>query len=259
MKPINKQQPVSFWHFPILSLLIIIFSSACGIKAGSILTLTVPPTSLSTDAPRLPHVTATQLNNPSNVAETQQAKGNFTEEFIDEITGWSNFLQGNNNTIRYARYYQEGGKLIFDIDAVDTGLYLIYEDHSYVNVEMKVSAENILTRSSISLICGYSETRGWYEFNISTQGTYTLRKFDAQGKSTIIRQGGSRSIRVGQDVNDYTLNCIASKSISFSVNNTKVIEEADFYVPVGRAGIAVWVTDLHPIRVEIDKITIKNP
>jgi len=46
--------------------------------------------------------------------------------------------------------------------------------------------------NSVSLICNYSDEEGWYEFNITNGGKYTLSAyFEQDGEYKFLADGGS--------------------------------------------------------------------
>jgi len=256
------EKQIIFTLFSIASALSILLLAACGNEAADTPTAVPIPVSgpvrVSSPTPGntiYPLVTATAH---SNLTDSAQAGAFIRQDFSAGLTGWDYFYQGSPEIPKDPAYDLVDGRLIFNIDTVNTGLYLIYQERSFVDVQIAVRSENVGTRSSVSLVCGYTDNGGWYEFNITSQGLYSLRSYEDEEVGTIIKEGGSQSIRVGQGVNDYSIACRASRSMSLNINGKDIIEVQDFLVPVGRAGVAVWVSDRHPIRVEIDQVTLTD-
>jgi hypothetical protein len=51
----------------------------------------------------------------------------------------------------------------------------LYGTHDYDNVHVETKfVNNAMSPASIGLICRYSETDGWFEYNVTTDGTYNL-------------------------------------------------------------------------------------
>lgn len=76
----------------------------------------------------------------------------------------------------------ENDSLRIDLSSPDTWYYAVHNAHEYSDVF--VGAKFLGTPSgSIGVICNYSESNGWYEFNIASDGTYSvlLGQWLAQG------------------------------------------------------------------------------
>lgn len=116
---------------------------------------------------------------PSEVEPTSQASPTATPEppppyFTDEFDLPSPYWQ----------YLQAGGDQPADVTAVngalqilhtapDTWLVGVHVVHSYSNVFVRAKV-SLTARGSAGLICRYSETDGWYEFDIASDGAYYL-------------------------------------------------------------------------------------
>ncbi len=94
----------------------------------------------------------------------------FTDGFDAASPFWQ-FLQAGGLDSPQAVF--ESGALHINIPAADTWYLGVHNAHIYANVVVraKVSAS---AAGSVGLICRYDESKGWFEFNIDSSGTYTL-------------------------------------------------------------------------------------
>lgn len=123
-----------------------------------------------------PSLTQPPLPSPVSVAETQTVPATFeplplefTEEF-DAVSSYWEFLQTGGTSTPVTSF--QGGSLHIDISSPDTWLVGIHNANSYSTVFVRAQTAATPT-GSIGLICRYSED-GWYEFNVSNDGTYSL-------------------------------------------------------------------------------------
>jgi hypothetical protein len=252
----------SFWRLCLLSSLLCMSVAACG-ETQVILPPIMPTyartsTLIPSETVIAPIHTARSILTPSPTAEPVRLPYYFVEDFRDDLAGWSHFVVGNQETEDY-KLYRERGRMIYMIDAVDTGVYQIYDEQSYSDVRVDVQAENVGTLSSVSILCGYLEGWGWMEYNITSQGLYSLRHVNKNGEISLLHEGASLSINLGEDMNDYTLICSASRSVSLFANTRQLYYRDSFDVPVGRVGVGVWAYDLHPVTVEVEEIEFSDP
>jgi hypothetical protein len=122
-----------------------------------------------------PPLTATPLPSPVPVTETQPAATlkplplYFTEEFDSNSPYWE-FLQAGGTSTPVTSFQSDS--LHIDISSPDTWFIGIHNANSYPNVFVRAKTSATPT-GSVGLICRYSED-GWYEFNVSNDGTYSL-------------------------------------------------------------------------------------
>lgn len=94
----------------------------------------------------------------------------YTEEFDSASPYWQFFQTGGTSPLTSLF---ENGSLRVDIPTKDTWGMAANVLHSYPNVfiRAKVSAS---PSGSAGLICRYSETDGWFEFDANSDGTYNV-------------------------------------------------------------------------------------
>jgi len=96
----------------------------------------------------------------------------FTNEFDLSLAGWV-ILQAGNDAV--PNINTGNSNLILQMDSPHTWVYVLYGAQDYANVRVDTSFENRAgSPSSIGVICRYTEEKGWFEFNISTDGTYNV-------------------------------------------------------------------------------------
>lgn len=94
----------------------------------------------------------------------------FTEEFDIPSPYWK-FLQAGGAQAPVISTIN--GALRIKQSSPDTWMIGIQVVHTYSNVFIRAKA-SVKPGGSVGLICRYSESSGWYEFNVASDGTYSL-------------------------------------------------------------------------------------
>ncbi|MCE7860581.1 MAG: hypothetical protein DYG86_12445 [Chloroflexi bacterium CFX2] len=94
----------------------------------------------------------------------------FTEEFDIPSPYWK-FLQAAGG--QAPSISTGNGSLRIDQSSPDAWMIGIQVVHSYSNVFIRAKA-SVKPGGSVGLICRYNESSGWYEFNVASDGTYSL-------------------------------------------------------------------------------------
>jgi hypothetical protein len=92
----------------------------------------------------------------------------FTDEFDTGSPYWEILQTGGATEPTFA---YENSALRIDISSPDTWLIGVHNAHVYESVFLRARASASPT-GSIGLICRYDEEAGWYEYNVSSDGTY---------------------------------------------------------------------------------------
>ena len=129
----------------------------------------LPSPTAPTQTPPGP-ATATQTFTPVQTMTATPYPMYFSEEFNSELNGWESFQTGGSG-IPIAR--TENSLLQVDIASPDTWYYAIQNSHEYSNVTIRAKMEGNPS-GSIGLVCDYDESKGWYEFNIASDRTYSV-------------------------------------------------------------------------------------
>jgi hypothetical protein len=215
----------------------------------------VPPT----EAP------ATEVATEAPVSQAQQF---FTEEFDTPLSGdWSIFTitDPNASDLEKVTVEADNGNLVWDLDSEYVYYYLFYNAFEYEDVKVEARADNRgKNNNSVSLICRYDEEVGWYEFNIANNGLYDILYAEVLDNGKIsyhrIANGGSNAIKQGKDVNEYSAAC-EDEELTLTINGDEVIsiDERNYRLRSGLAGVSVSSFNVLPILIEMDWIRISEP
>lgn len=177
----------------------------------------------------------------------------FSDDFDKGLSNyWAYFLAlGEKNNVDISA---QGEHLRFTITDYDTYAYLIYELQNYEDVRIDTEVTNQgSNNNNVGLVCRFSEN-GWYEFNISSSGVYSIYAFDNK-EYRLIRNGGSHLIRIDKDSNQYGLACIG-EDLTLYINDEKVWSGNDSTFKSGMVGISVSTKSYQPVKVDFENITV---
>ncbi|WKZ47248.1 MAG: hypothetical protein QY306_15660 [Anaerolineales bacterium] len=132
-------------------------------------TSTPLPTLASTQGqPASPTPEPTQTFEPSPTALPRF----FTNEFDSSLAGWV-ILQAGNDSVPAVN--TANSSLLLQMDSPFTWLYALYGPEEYADVQIDTKFQNMAgSPASAGLICRYDDEQGWFEFNVSTDGTYNI-------------------------------------------------------------------------------------
>jgi hypothetical protein len=164
----------------------------------------------------------------------------FTNEFDASLAGWV-ILQAGNDAV--PNITTENSRLLLQMDAPYTWVYALYgaQDYGSVRVATKF-VNNALSPASVGLICRYSETDGWLEYNVSTDGTYNVLygKWLANGiadyrpilsgSSNEIVQSGAEQL-IGLACSDGTMSLYINEKLIRNVDVSR------YELPSGKVGM----------------------
>lgn len=205
-----------------------------------------------------PEPTVTQTFEPSPTSFPRY----FTNEFDTSLAGWVTLQANNDSNINIKT---ENSTLLLQLDVPFTWLYALYGVEDYQNVRIDTQFQNrASTPSSVGLICRYSETGGWYEFNVSTDGAYNVLYGKwltvgiveylpiADGSSNLIQPSGATQ-QIGLLCSDDTL--------SLFINGTLLrrLDVARYELTDGTAGLTVSSYENTPIVAAFDWVKINEP
>jgi hypothetical protein len=187
-----------------------------------------------------------------------EAPAFFVEEFNTELPDWTYFHFGKDN----ARYDLNinNGLLTFDLRDKNTYVYLFYDPYYYEDVRLDAAVRNSAGNDNFfSLVCRYDEAVGWYEFNVSSGGLWSLLRYDVNtGKYNLMYNGGSFNINMGQDENVFSLECRGNE-ISAYINNRLMKTVTDKRIAEGYIGISVSAFEQVPVKISFDTLVISEP
>ena len=217
-------------------------------------TATVPPTPIPfTDTPA---PTATPAPSPTPFPRF------FTDEFESSVAGWV-ILQAGGESVPNTK--TENSNFILQMDSPFSWLYAIYGAQDYTNVRIDAQFTNQAgSPASMGLICRYSEEAGWFEYNVSTDGSYNLLYGSwlavgiadylpiTDGVSNLIQPSGAPQL-IGLTCSDTALALYVNGAI---VRNVDV---ANYGLTEGRVGITASSFENTPVIVALERVIVSEP
>ena len=260
-----------FHPFLFATLIVIVVGLACSLTAPATQTApepVVPPTSVQSE-PTSTQVPPTVPPTPTDVPPPTATPliPFFKQEFdTDVLSSWSPFMivGDNKSDKRKSSLTIDNGKLIFKLEDEQLYSYLIYEDQTYDDVRVEVSADNRgKNNNNISLVCRYSD-EGWYEFSVMSSGLFQIWAYDATGAVhkgyNLVNSGGTNAIKMGMETNVYAIVC-SGNQLTLYINGEKSTSftESKYGFTDGKVGINVSSLNVIPIIVEFEYFDIQEP
>jgi hypothetical protein len=247
----------------LITILMLTLLTACSAPASTPAATQTPYIIVVTPTPQPAAETAAPTEPPATPT-TEVAQGDEAPKFFrDEFEGDLDNYEQNLWTGRFGKadVFLEDGRLKFDLNAVHLAPYLTYEPHTYTDVRIEAEAENFAYNDNhITLVCRYDEELGWYEFNISSNGTFRINYYDNTLVKGHVRlwNGGSTDIKTGRQINTVAAECVGTQ-LSLYVNDVllKTVEHKD--LREGRVGLGVSSFDYFPVQVEFEYFDISQP
>lgn len=186
----------------------------------------------------------------------------FTNEFDTSLEGWA-ILQAGSDAVPHVK--TENSSLILEMDLPFTWLYALYGAQNYDNVRVDTQFTNrALTPSSVGLICRYSEEQGWFEYNVSADGTYNVLygKWLSVGVVDYlpITSGSSKEILPSGTTQSIGLAC-SDTTLSLYINDNlfRQVDVARYELSAGKIGMNASSYEATPIVIGFDWVTVSEP
>jgi hypothetical protein len=186
----------------------------------------------------------------------------FTEEFDANIPAWS-LLQNNTDVPPQTRLQE--GSLVFVLDSQNDWIYTIIGNETYADVRIDALVQSrAIGPESIGLICRYTEDHGWYEFNISSEGSYNVLygEWLANGvaRYTPIAIDRSEYIQPGGADNEIGLACQGT-TLWLYINGKlfRKLDEKRFGLTDGKVGLSVSSFENTPVIAGFDWVRVGEP
>ena len=187
----------------------------------------------------------------------------FSTEFDDaSMTGWV-ILQGGNEAV--PNIAVEDSRLLLQMDAPYTWVYSLYGAQDYENVRLDTKfVNNAMTPASAGLICHYSETDGWLEYNVTSDGTYNVlygKWLDSgvvdylpivDGSSNAIQQSGMEQ-QIGVICSGTTMTLLIGDTIIRNVDVSR------YELTDGKVGVTGSSYENTPVIVAFDWVKVSEP
>ncbi len=186
----------------------------------------------------------------------------FTDEFDASSPSWS-LVQSGSEVVPGIR--NENGALILQIDAAFTWAYSIYEAQEYQDIRVEARFANQGgSPASVGLVCRYSESEGWFEYNVMTDGTYNVLygEWLAAGIADYlpVLSAPSNAIQPSGTSQEIGLVCSGTTlSLFIDQNLIRTVDVSRFELAGGRVGLTVSSFENAPVIAAFDWIRVSQP
>jgi len=187
----------------------------------------------------------------------------FTEEFDSAPIYWSTlYASGDASRIDILN---ENSLLTFELYSSHAWVYAIFGAFEYDGVHLETRVESHGSNiNAMGLICHYDEQAGWYEFNISSDGTYNVLYgqwlAEAIARYTPILNDVSERIEAGNAANEIGLDCY--DNILQLYINGKLIRKLNVEhlgLAGGKVGLTLASFDEVPVILSFDWVRVNEP
>ena len=186
----------------------------------------------------------------------------FTNGFDSSLAGWV-ILQAGNDAV--PNVSTEDNALRLQMDSPYTWFYVLYGPFDYADVHIETEYVNsALSPASAGLICRYSETDGWLEYNVLTDGTYNVLygRWLSVGIPAYLPviDGSSKEIKQSGDVQQIGMTC-SGTTIQLFINETiiRTVDVSSYELGAGKAGLTASSYENMPVIVVFDSVMINEP
>ena len=186
----------------------------------------------------------------------------FSTQFDSSLAGWS-ILQAGNETL--PDISTDNGTLRLQMDNSYVWLYTLYGAQDYADVYIETEFINsALSPASAGLICRYSETDGWLEYNVSTDGTYNVLFGRWLSVGIVdylpITDGTSREIKQSGEPQQIGLTC-SGTVLQLYINGSIIrnVDVSSYELGAGKVGLAASSYENVPVVVVFNRVTISEP
>ena len=217
-------------------------------------TATIPPTPIP--------LTNTPQPSPTLEPTATPLPRLFTDEFDSSLAGWV-MLQSGSEAVPNVK--TENSNLILQMDAPFTWVYAVYGAQDYNNIRVDAQFVNQGgTPASIGLFCRYSETDGWLEYNVSTDGTYNVLygKWLSNGIADYlpILSASSNAIQPSGTAQEIGLTC-SDTFLSLFINQTLIrrVDVSSYKPTTGKIGLAVSSFENSPVTTAFNWVKVSEP
>lgn len=237
--------------------------TACGqVTPTPVAVPSATPTILLTETPTTIPFTETPAPTPTIEFTPTPLPRLFTNEFDAPLAGWTILQTGSEAA---ASVKAENNTLFLQMDSPFVWAYAVYDPQQYENMRIDARFTNQAgSPASIGLFCRYSETEGWLEYNISTDGTYNVLygQWLANGiadylpvlsssSNTILPSGSSQEI--GLICSGTTLSLFVDQTLIRSVDVSR------FELTSGKVGITASSFENIPVIAAFDWVKVSEP
>lgn len=241
-------------------IVLLLFITACQSATPTPVAATPVPTETPSPSPVPP--TETPSLTPTPEPTSTPFPMFFTDEFDSSSTAWTMLQAGNEITPNIA---VENSRLLVQMDAPYTWVYSPYGPQEYGDVRIDTKfVNNALSPASAGLICRYSDTDGWLEYNVTSDGTYNLLygKWLSSGVADYLPIVDGSSNAVPQSGTEMQIGLICSGTTASLLINDTVIRNADvsrYELANGKVGLAASSYENTPVILSFDWFKVSEP
>jgi hypothetical protein len=186
----------------------------------------------------------------------------FTNEFDSSLAGWVILQAGSEAT---PNIKNENSNLILQMDSPYTWVYAVYGAQDYENIRIDAKFANQGgSPAAIGLICRYSDTDGWLEYNVSTDGTYNVLygKWLSNGIADYlpILSASSSAIQPSGTPQEIGLLCSdTTLSLFVDQNLIRRVDVTSYKLATGKVGITASSFENIPVIAAFDWVKVSEP
>jgi hypothetical protein len=238
---------------------LLLFIAACQ-SATPAPVATLAPTETPSPSPVPPTETPSPTFTPEPTATPYPMF--FTDEFDSSPAAWTMLQAGSDAAPNITA---QDSRLMLQTDSPYTWMYSLYGPQEYEDVRIDTKfVNNALSPASAGLICRYSDTDGWLEYNITTDGTYNLLygKWLSSGVADYLPVVNGSSNAIPQSGVELQIGLICSGNTASLLINDTVIRNADvsrFELASGKVGLAASSYENTPVIVSFDWFKVSEP
>ena len=239
--------------------------TACGQAADaptSVAILSASATLPATQTPTFVPVTDTPAQTPTLEFTPTPLPRLFTNEFDAPLAGWV-ILQAGNDAA--PNIETENSNLLLQMDSPFTWVYAVYDAQDYADIRIDARFTNQAgSPASIGLICRYSETDGWLEYNVYSDGTYSVLygQWLASGIADYlpVLSSSSNAIQPSGASQEIGLICLGT-TLSLLIDQTIIrsVDVSRFELAGGKVGIAASSFENIPVIAAFDWVKVSEP
>jgi hypothetical protein len=220
------------------------------------------PTATIPAAPTAIPITDTPQPTPTPELTSTPLPRLFTDEFDSSLAGWV-ILQAGNEAVPNVK--TENSSLILQMDSPFTWAYAIYGAQDYEDIRVDAQFTNQGgSPASAGLICRYSESDGWLEYNVSTDGTYNVLygKWLSSGIADYlpILSASSNTVQPSGTPQEIGLIC-SDTTLSLFLNQTLIrrVDVSSYKLFTGKVGIAASSFENTPVIAAFNWVKVSEP
>jgi hypothetical protein len=186
----------------------------------------------------------------------------FTHEFDSSLAGWVILQAGSDAGPNIST---ENSNLVLQIDSPYTWVYAVYGAQDYEDVRIEAQFVNRAgSPAAMGLLCRYSDEDGWFEYNVSTDGTYNVLygRWLADGIADYlpIVSGSSKAIQPSGALQQIGLICSAT-TLSLFIDQTPLrrVDVSRYELSQGKVGITASSYENVPVAAAFNWVTVSEP